>query len=36
VFRYPAGAFNCTGGDITQAGGFTIHTFTSSGTFTVA
>jgi hypothetical protein len=36
IIRYLTGAFNCTGGTVTQAGGFTIHTFTSSGTFTVA
>jgi hypothetical protein len=34
IFRYPTGAFVCTGGTITQAGGFTIHTFTTGGTFT--
>jgi hypothetical protein len=33
IFRYPTGAFVCTGGTITQAGGFTIHTFTTGGTF---
>jgi hypothetical protein len=36
IIRYPIGTANCTGGTITNAGGFTIHTFTSSGTFTVA
>ena len=34
IFRYPTGAFVFTGGTITQAGGYTIHTFTSNGTFT--
>ncbi len=34
IFRYPTGAFVFTGGTITQAGGYTIHTFTSGGTFT--
>ena len=34
IIRYPTGAFVCTGGTITQSGGFTIHTFTSNGTFT--
>jgi hypothetical protein len=29
------GAFAATGGTVTTAGGYTIHTFTSSGTFTV-
>ena len=28
--------FSATGGTITTAGGYTIHTFTSSGTFTVS
>jgi hypothetical protein len=36
IIRYPIGTANCSGGTITNAGGFTIHTFTSSGTFTVA
>ena len=29
------GGLDATGGTITEAGGFKIHTFTSSGTFTV-
>jgi hypothetical protein len=33
IVRYP-GPQKATGGTITQVGGFTIHTFTSSGTFT--
>lgn len=33
IFRY-LGAPKATGGTITQAGGYTYHTFTSSGTFT--
>jgi hypothetical protein len=33
IFRYPTGAFVCTGGTITNSGGFTTHTFASSGTF---
>jgi hypothetical protein len=33
VIAYP-GAQRATGGTITSSGGFTIHTFTSSGTFT--
>jgi hypothetical protein len=36
IFRYPTGSLVCTGGTITTSGGFTIHTFTSSGMFTVA
>jgi hypothetical protein len=34
IVRYP-GAQRATGGTISSAGGYTIHTFTSSGTFTV-
>ena len=33
IVRY-AGAPRASGGSVTQSGGFTIHTFTSSGTFT--
>jgi hypothetical protein len=33
IIRYP-GARRGLGGTITSAGGYTIHTFTSSGTFT--
>jgi hypothetical protein len=33
IIRY-AGAQRGTGGTVTSAGGYTIHTFTSSGTFT--
>jgi hypothetical protein len=32
IVRYP-GTPVATGGTITQSGGYTIHTFTSSGTF---
>jgi hypothetical protein len=35
IIRY-AGAQRGTGGTITSSGGFTFHTFTSSGTFTTA
>jgi hypothetical protein len=35
VIRYPTGAISATGGTITTSGGNTIHTFTTSGTFTV-
>jgi hypothetical protein len=34
IVRYLGGT-RATGGTITSAGGYTIHTFTSSGTFTV-
>jgi hypothetical protein len=33
IIRY-AGSQRGTGGTVTSAGGFTIHTFTSSGTYT--
>jgi hypothetical protein len=33
IIRY-LGTPRATGGTITQAGGYTIHTFTSSGTYT--
>jgi len=36
IIRYLTGTANCTGGTVTTSGGYTIHTFTSSGTFTVA
>jgi len=35
IIRYPTGAFAGSGGTVTSAGGYTIHTFTSSGTFVV-
>lgn len=35
IISYPTGSMNATGGTITTSGGYTIHTFTSSGTFTV-
>lgn len=35
IFSYPTGSFTATGGTITTAGGNTIHTFTSSGTFAI-
>lgn len=35
IISYPTGSFTATGGTITTSGGNTIHTFTSSGTFTV-
>ena len=35
VLRYPTGDYTATGGTITTDGGDTIHTFTTSGTFTV-
>jgi hypothetical protein len=34
ILRYPTGALIATGGTVTTAAGFTIHTFTTSGTFT--
>lgn len=34
IISYPTGAFTATGGTITTSGGNTIHTFTTSGTFT--
>lgn len=36
VISYPTGTIIATGGSITASGGNTIHTFTSSGTFTVS
>lgn len=33
IIRYP-GAQHATGGTVTSSGGYTYHTFTSSGTFT--
>ncbi len=35
IISYPTGSLNATGGTITTSGGNTIHTFTTSGTFTV-
>lgn len=35
IISYPTGSIMATGGTITTSGGNTIHTFTSSGTFTV-
>ncbi len=35
IISYPTGALVATGGTITTSGGNTIHTFTSTGTFTV-
>ena len=35
IISYPTGAITATGGTITTSGGYTIHKFTSSGTFTV-
>ena len=35
IISYPTGAFSATGGTITTVGGNTVHTFTSSSTFTV-
>jgi hypothetical protein len=35
IISYPTGSITATGGTITTSGGNTIHTFTSSGTFTV-
>lgn len=36
IIAYPTGSINATGGTITTSGGNTIHTFTTSGTFTVS
>ncbi len=36
IIAYPTGTLTATGGTITTSGGNTIHTFTSSGTFTVS
>lgn len=35
IVSYPTGSMTATGGTITTASGYTIHRFTSSGTFTV-
>ncbi len=35
IISYPTGTMSATGGTITTSGGNTIHTFTTSGTFTV-
>jgi hypothetical protein len=34
IIRY-AGGQAATGGTVTSSGGYTIHTFTSNGTFTI-
>jgi hypothetical protein len=36
IIRYPVGTLTATGGAITTAGGYTIHSFTSSGTFSIS
>lgn len=36
IISYPTGSLTATGGAVTTSGGNTIHTFTSSGTFTVS
>lgn len=36
VIRYATGTLSATGGTITTSGGYTVHTFTSDGTFTVS
>jgi len=36
IISYPTGTINAAGGTVTSVGGNTIHTFTSSGTFTVS
>jgi hypothetical protein len=35
IIRYPVGTMEATGGTKTNSGGYTYHTFTSSGTFRV-
>lgn len=35
IISYPTGSMTATGGTITTSGGYTIHRFTSSGTFTI-
>ena len=35
IIRYKTGSMTATGGTITTSGDYTIHTFTSNGTFTV-
>jgi YD repeat-containing protein len=35
IVRYPTGSMTATGGAVTTSGGYTIHTFTSNGSFTV-
>lgn len=35
IVRYATGVYTATGGTITTGGGYTYHTFTSSGTFTI-
>jgi len=34
IVSYPTGSLIASGGTVTTSGGFTIHTFTTSGTFT--
>jgi hypothetical protein len=36
IIRYLTGAISATGGTITTSGSYTIHTFTSNGTFTIS
>lgn len=36
VVRYATGALTATGGTVTTSGGYTVHTFTSSGSFVVS
>lgn len=35
IIKYPIGAITATGGSVGNSGGYTIHTFTSDGTFSV-
>lgn len=35
IISYPTGSLTATGGTVTTSGGNTVHTFTSSGTFTI-
>lgn len=36
IIRYITGTINATGGTVTTSGSYTIHKFTSSGTFTAS
>lgn len=36
IISYPTGSISATGGTVSYSGGYTIHTFTSSGTFVVS
>lgn len=36
ILRYPTGLVSATGGVITTGGGYTVHTFTAGGTFTLS